>query len=202
MSFKEKLTKILSKVFTVIVILAVLAAVFLAGARILGFRVYNVISPSMAPKYNVGDLIYVREDSPYDVKVGDPITFILNENLVVATHRVVRIDTENQRFYTKGDANDIEDAEPVHFKNLIGVPRFKIPYLGYVSDFVQHPPGTYITIGIAVVVLIGLFLPDIMRAMHKPKKTDGTEVRNNEGEKHERERVENNGRKEENEDEN
>lgn len=170
---KGKASGIWNKVFTVIVIIAVLAAVFLAGVRILGFKVYNVISPSMAPKYNVGDLIYVKETSPYDVRVGDPITFILNENLVVATHRVVRIDTENQHFYTKGDANDIEDAEPVHFNNLIGVPKFKIPWLGYVSDFVQHPPGTYITIGIAVAVIAAMFLPEFFR--RKKEKQGGGE---------------------------
>lgn len=160
-----------NSIFTVIVIIAVLIAVFLAGVRILGYKVYNVISPSMAPKYNVGDLIYVKETSPYDVKVGDPITFIMNENLVVATHRVVRIDAENQHFYTKGDANEIEDAEPVHFKNLIGVPRFKIPLLGYVSDFVQHSPGIYITIGVAVAVIAAMFLPGLFRKK-KPEQNE------------------------------
>ena len=191
--------KIWNRIFTGIVILAVLIAAFLAGIRIFGYKVYNVISPSMAPKYNVGDLIYVKEVSPYDVKVGDPITFILNENLVVATHRVVRIDTEKQHFYTKGDANEIEDAEPVHFKNLIGVPRFKIPLLGYVSDFVQHPPGTYITIGIAVVVLVAMFLPDLLR---KKKSKSGEEPEAEKGFIHESDEISRGKEEKGNEDEN
>ena len=146
----------------VLVVLMVLCAVFLMGSRLLGFHCYTVISGSMEPKYSVGDLLYVKKVDPGSVQVGDPITFVLNEDLVVATHRVVRIDAENQCFYTKGDANEIEDQDPVHFNNIIGVPRFSIPLLGYVSDFVQNPPGTYITIGIGILLIILVFLPDLL----------------------------------------
>ena len=147
---------------TALVVLMVLCAVFLMGSRLLGFQCYTVISGSMEPEYRVGDLLYVKEINPNDIKVGDPITFILNEDLVVATHRVVEIDAENQRFYTKGDANEIADSEPVHFNNVIGVPEFSIPKLGYVSDFVQNPPGMYITIGVGVILILAVFLPDMI----------------------------------------
>ena len=96
------------------------------------------------------------------VAVGDAITFVMNESLVVATHRVVEIDLQNQCFITKGDANQFADAAPVHFNNLIGVPRFRIPLLGYVSNFVQHPPGSYITVGFCLVLLAAVFLPDLL----------------------------------------
>jgi len=116
----------------------------------------------MEPFYSVGDLIYVKEVNPNEIEVGTPITFVLNEDLVVATHRVIKIDAENQHFYTKGDANDTADSAPVHFNNVIGVPQFSIPLLGYVSDFIQHPPGMYITIGVGVVLIVAVFLPDMM----------------------------------------
>ena len=138
----------------------VICAVFLVGARLAGYQVYTVISGSMEPEYSVGDLIYVKEIDTSDIEVGMPVTFVLNEDLVVATHRVVEIDTANQHFYTKGDANDTVDTAPVHFKNVIGVPKFSIPYLGYVSDFIQKPPGTYITIGIVGILVLGAFWPD------------------------------------------
>ena len=173
---KATLLKIWSIVSTVLVIVIVLFAIFLMGSRVLGFRVFNVISGSMSPAYNVGDLLSVQSVDPSSVQVGDPITFVLNENLVVATHRVVRIDAENQHFYTKGDANDTIDSSPVHFNNLIGVPKFKIPKLGYVSDFIQYPPGMYITIGICVVLIFLVFLPDIIskRKQKKAEQTAGT----------------------------
>lgn len=155
------LKKIWNIVSTALVVLIVLCAVFLMGSRLLGFQCYNVISPSMEPEYLVGDLIYVKEVDPTTIKEGDVITFIVNEDLVVGTHRVVRVDAENQRFYTKGDANEIEDQSPVHFNNVIGVPKFAIPKLGYVSDFVQNPPGLYITIAVGVLLILIVFLPDM-----------------------------------------
>ena len=145
---------------TVLVVLMVLCAVFLMGSRLLGYRCFTVITGSMEPEYRVGDLIYVKKVDVNSIQVGDDITFILNENLVVATHRVVRIDAEKKHFYTKGLANEIEDGDPVHFNNVIGVPQFRIPKLGYVSDFVQNPPGMYITIAGLAVLLILVFLPD------------------------------------------
>ena len=167
------LKKIWNIVSTALVVLMVLCAVFLMGSRLLGYQCYNVISPSMEPEYMVGDLLYVKDVDPTTIKEGDVITFIVNEDLVVGTHRVVRVDAENQRFYTKGDANDIEDQNPVHFNNVIGVPQFSIPKLGYVSDFVQNPPGMYITIGIGVILILAVFLPDMIG---KKKEEEDTET--------------------------
>lgn len=149
-------------VSTALVVLMVLCAVFLMGSRIIGYQCYTVISGSMEPKYMVGDLIYVKDVDVNTIKVGDDITFVLNEDLMVATHRVVKVDAENQHFYTKGIANEIEDQDPVHFNNVIGVPQFSIPKLGYVSDFIQHPPGMYITIAVGIVLIIIVFLPDML----------------------------------------
>lgn len=168
---KETLKKVWNITGTVLVLMVVLCAVFLMGSRILGFRVFTVVSGSMEPTYNTGDLIYVKSVDPSSVEVGDPITFVLNEELVVATHRVVSIDEENQYFYTKGDANEIADGDPVHFNNLIGVPAFSIPLLGYVSDFIQHPPGLYITIAAALLLASAVFLPDLLVKKDNENKT-------------------------------
>lgn len=164
--------KIWNIVSTVLVVLIVLCAVFLMGSRLMGYECYNVISPSMEPEYMVGDLIYVKDVDPTTIKEGDVITFIVNEDLVVGTHRVVRVDLENKRFYTKGDANDIEDQAPVHFNNVIGVPEFSIPKLGYVSDFVQNPPGMYITIGIGILLILAVFLPDMLNNKKQAEEED------------------------------
>ncbi len=158
----DSLKKAWNIVSTILVVLVVLCAVFLMGSRLMGYQVFNVISGSMAPHYNVGDLIYVKSVDMDSIQVGDPITFVLNEDLVVATHRVVEIDAENKHFYTKGDANETMDASPVHFNNVIGVPKFSIPLLGYVSDFIQHPPGNYITLGVGLVLIAAVFLPDLI----------------------------------------
>lgn len=171
MSFPPAVKKIWNLSTTVLVVLMVLCAVFLMGSRLIGYRVYNVISGSMTPTYNVGDLIYVQEldvekigDEAFlaGIKVGEPITFLLNEEGTIATHRLVRIDKEARKCYTRGDTNPDPTYEdpPVLFENVVGVPHFSIPLLGWVSDFVQHAPGTYITIGVMLVLIFLVFLPD------------------------------------------
>ena len=170
MQMPKKLKKIWDTVTTVLVVLVVVFAVFLMGSRLVGLQVFNVISGSMEPTYSVGDLLYVKTVDPDSVRVGDPITFVLNEDLVVATHRVVDIDAENRQFTTKGDANKSEDAAPVHFNNLIGVPVFAVPLLGYVSAYIQSPPGMYVAIGLGAALLVAVFLPDLLTKKEKKEE--------------------------------
>lgn len=161
--------KIWNVISTVLVVIVVAVALLLVGARLFGLQVYAVLSGSMEPTYHVGSVIYVEPVDPSEIQVGDPITFVMNEELTVATHRVVRIDAENSHFYTKGDANENPDAAPVHFNNLLGKPVFTIPYLGYISSYVQSPPGIYIAVGVGVLLLALAFLPDMLDGGKKKK---------------------------------
>ena len=61
------------------------------------------------------------------------------------------------------------------FENLIGKPRFKIAKLGYVSDFIQNPPGMYVTLAAGTVLIILVFLPDFIN-----KKNNGAATTNEE----------------------
>lgn len=120
----------------------------------------------MEPTYHTGSLIYVKKVDPYTIEVGQPITFMLNED-TVATHRVVGIVPDEEdptviRFRTKGDANDAEDGSLVHYKNVIGTPVFTIPKLGYAANYIQHPPGLYVAISAGAVLLLLTFLPDLL----------------------------------------
>lgn len=145
-----------------LVAVVVALAVLLVGMKALGFQVYAVLSGSMEPTYHVGSLIYVKSVDTDDIEVGDAITFMLDEN-TLATHRVTQVieDGSSVSFKTKGDANNNEDAEAVSAQNVLGVPKFSIPYLGYVANYIQNPPGTYIAIAGVCVLLILVFIPDI-----------------------------------------
>lgn len=170
-----KKTKAFNVITTILMVIAVLIALFLMGLRIFGLQVYNITSASMEPAYSVGTLIYVKTVEPEDVKVGDAITFILEnpnnqDSGLVATHRVVGIDAENKHFYTKGDANPKNDLAPVHYNNLRGIALFGIPYLGFVSAWVQSPVGIVISIIVAAALVALIFLPSFknMKAEKKP----------------------------------
>ena len=169
MKIPKNLKKAIDITTTALVALVVLFAILLVGVRLFDIQVYSVISGSMEPKYPVGSLIYVKDVDAYSIEVDDVITFVLPDK-TPATHRVVRIDEDNQLFYTKGDANEAEDGAPVHFKNLIGKPIFKIPLLGYVAHYIQHPPGMYVAIAAGAVLLILVFLPDLLKKDNNKKE--------------------------------
>lgn len=195
--------RIWSVITTIVVILIVFLAIALVGVRVVGLTPYTVLSGSMEPTYHVGSLIYVKEVEPSEVEVGDPITFVVNEDLLVATHRVVEIDVQTSRqqaivdengeamvdaegnpiyeevpldepayyFTTKGDANDAVDGAQVYYKNLLGEPVFTIPYLGYLSSWIQTKKGMIISINVALILLLLTFLPDLLRSVDdEPKK--------------------------------
>ena len=196
------LRKLWSVISTLLVIVMVILAVLLVGVRVVGLTPYAVLSGSMEPTYHVGALIYVKDVAPADITVGMPITFVVNEDLLLATHRVVDIEVLTTRqeqmldeagnpvlddegnpvleevpldeptyyFQTKGDANDAVDGTPVHYKNVVGTPVFSIPYLGYLSSWLQTRQGMIMGICIALVLVILTFLPDLLRAVDEPKK--------------------------------
>ena len=160
----EKTKRIFDRCTTVLVVLVVLLAIAFVGVRLIGLDVYAVLSGSMQPKYPVGALLYVRDCDPAELQPGDVITYLVAEETVV-THRIVEVLPDEKdpgvlRFRTKGDANDVEDMAPVHQNNIIGTPVFHIPYLGYVSNYIQKPPGRNVAIiGCATLILL-TFLPD------------------------------------------
>lgn len=160
------LKKIWNWLTTLAVVFAVLLAMLLAGARIVGLQVYTVLSGSMEPNYHVGSIIYVKDVDPATLQVGDAISFMISET-TVATHRIIEVipdkdDPNVIRFRTKGDNNDIADTNPVHCNNVLGKVVGTVPLLGYVSDFVQHPPGTFIALGAAFLIILAVFVPDIV----------------------------------------
>ena len=175
----KSLKKIWNVISSILVALVVFLALLLVGARVVGLQVFTVLSGSMEPTYHTGSLIYVKKVDPYTITEGQPITFMLDEN-TVATHRVVGIVPDEEdptviRFRTKGDANEAEDGSLVHYKNVIGTPIFSIPYLGYIADYIQHPPGMYIAISAGAVLLLLVFIPDIFSDDKDKKKKAGAD---------------------------
>ena len=161
-------------VTTVLVIIVAVLAILLAGVRLFGFDIYAVLSGSMEPAYHVGSVIYVKEKAPEKIEVGDPITFMLSENMV-ATHRVIEV-TEDENgdlaFRTKVDANDAPDGGLVNYQNVLGVPRFSIPKLGYLTAYIQTPGGRYASLTAAGIVVFMVFVPDLLFGDKDKKKKE------------------------------
>ncbi len=171
--------KIWNAVTTVLVVLVVAVAILLVGARAVGLKVYTVLSGSMEPHFKTGSVIYVKDVEPNTLEAGDIITFMLNDS-TVATHRIVEVlpdeaDPSVLRFRTKGDANEDADSGTVHMNNIIGEPVFTIPYFGYVANYIQSPPGSYVAIAGGALLLILVFIPDLLSGDKKDKQVNNAE---------------------------
>lgn len=169
-----KIFRIISKILsTVLVISAVFLAVFLVGVRIVGLTPYTVLSGSMEPYYHVGSIIYVKDIPADKLKINDPLTFRL-QNGTIATHRIVEIigeGTSELSFRTMGDANDTPDGiTPA--SRVIGKPVFSIPYLGFVSKFIQTRAGLICSVCVAAAILVVSLIIDTVF----PKKKDDEPV--------------------------
>lgn len=159
----------LTKVIITVLLIAMAALIILP--KVFGIQTLVVLSGSMEPAYPVGSLIYVKDIDAKDIKVDDVITFKkdLGSGVSNVTHRVVRIDEENQCFYTKGDANASEDATPTMFSNIVGKPFFDIPYLGYIGTYIGSQSGKILGFTVILCLLIIFYFPDFLRKKVKIK---------------------------------
>ena len=112
-----------------------------ADKALFGYRYYTVLTGSMSPTYNVGDMVFVQLREPEQINVGDVITFNPSQDSdAYLTHRVTE-KLENYEgtgvtcFRTRGDANGAEDTFLIDGDRVIGTVKFGIPFLGYIVRF-------------------------------------------------------------------
>ena len=124
-----------------------------------GIRIFNIVSESMVPKYNIGDVLVVKSSiEPQNIKVGDDIAYIGQEstfNQKIVTHQVIEIDYENGEyiFHTKGIANILEDPL-VHQNQVFGKVVYKIWILSLISKILSNVYVVFFGIFVPIVILI------------------------------------------------
>lgn len=99
-----------------------------------GFKPTVLVSGSMQPALDVGDIALIKNVNPAAIHEGDIIKF-KDEDGTSIIHRVVAIrEEEGQRtFQTKGDANNDPDREPVHEYQIEGRVIYTLPKIGWIS---------------------------------------------------------------------
>lgn len=107
------------------------------------YRWLTVLSGSMQPAFNPGDLIIDKKVDVSDLKVGDVVTYIFGERFL-STHRVVEINKDNNgklTFKTKGDNNKAVDEQVIPESMIVGKYLFRIPLVGFVLQKLNGLPG-------------------------------------------------------------
>lgn len=167
------LTALVALALVFIMAVAVAQRLTMGGLRSpLGTAVLSVLSGSMTPHIDTGDVVVDRLVTPgqaQHLRVGEIVTYrtthLLRGQPALITHRIVGILTFRpkgvpgapaQRLYlTKGDANNAIDPRPVGPGQVVGVFWFRIPRLGYLSAFVRTRAGFALLIVLPVVYLVG-----------------------------------------------
>ncbi len=129
---------------------------------ILGYSQLVVISGSMQPAIDPGDLLIIREQESY--LPGDIVTFIDGQSLV--THRL--LDIKDGFALTRGDANNTDDA-PVATENVLGRMVLRVPKLGQLVLFLRTNQGM-LTLTALLILLIAV--PLIIRGGRKKPATN------------------------------
>lgn len=107
-----------------------------------GGRALSVLSGSMSPAIETGDVVVTRGVSPLDVRLGDVITFRDPANADrLITHRVkqIRISSDEARLVTKGDANNTSERWSIPADGTVGLVTYRLPRLGYLLVWLGHP---------------------------------------------------------------
>ena len=129
-----------------------------------------VVSGSMEPNINKGDLLFIQGVDPEDIQVGDVIVYDAHGLWVGApedpiVHRVIDIDEDDDKLYfiTKGDANDLKDKEPVPENRVLGKVVGRIPYVGWVKIILTDYGLLFPVIIILSVPLVVSILWDLIK---------------------------------------
>ncbi|HYE12651.1 MAG TPA: signal peptidase I [Patescibacteria group bacterium] len=163
----RKLLAILFNVTMVLIILVSLSYIISAEQvgnnplhipSVLGFTTLTVVSGSMSPGIETGDMVIIKMGNK-NIKPGDIVTYRL-ENVLV-THRIKSISNAAdvaEVFITQGDANSIPDYKLVERSQIVGRYVFKIPMGGYIKASLRGLPGMLIVMGLIFISIMATVL--------------------------------------------
>lgn len=137
-----------------------LTNIYLIAARVLvkdrlpkvfGFALLTVVSGSMQPAIDIGDLIVIRQQSEYEV--DDIVTYNNGRSLV--THRLISIEGSSGN--VKGDANNVADGS-IPLSSIEGKVVWRIPRIGDVMLLARTPAGTLVIIAGVILLIRSVFM--------------------------------------------
>ncbi|NQD67238.1 signal peptidase I [Bacillus haikouensis] len=146
----EQVVNIVKKAIPIVIfilILMIIVSIFISLSSskpltFFGYKPLTVLSNSMVPTFEAGDVIITKEIDAEDLKAGDIITFYNKENNLI-THRITSIvgTGGEEHFYTQGDNNNTMDEDMTTANKIVGKELFHIPNLGFLSQYTKGPMG-------------------------------------------------------------
>ena len=172
----KKILKIVFKVlYQILVILCLILAAIIIMQRvslnnksIAGYRMFRVITGSMEPEYDVGEVVISKEIDPKKIKVGDDIVYLGkygDYSGKIIMHSVIGIETDakgNLNFHAKGlHSSSVEDPQ-IKAEQIYGVVKYKSAVLTVLYKLATN---IYSVFAIILVLVLNVFI-----AFRTPKK--------------------------------
>jgi signal peptidase I len=139
--------------------------VLVSGGQVQRYQFMSVLSGSMVPTVNVGDLVVARVVTPDQLQAGELATFREPETGKLITHRVQSIiwHGELADVVTRGDANEIGENWSVSASDRVGEVVLRVPRAGYAVGLLATPAGQLALAGVAIAlgvwILVVLWRP-------------------------------------------
>ena len=119
-----------------------------------------VLTDSMYPVIESGDLIICHTEDPEDIQVGDMIAFFdpAGNGSSIVTHRVMEVTEKDGQiaWRTKGDNNNTEDRLLVTADKLVAqYEGTRLKGMGNVALFMKTTPGLIVCVILPILLLVG-----------------------------------------------
>ena len=184
--FKSKPFKIIAKIIKYIcilfavVMLCIIAVQKLSDnkSNLFGYGVYTIITKSMEPVYDVGDMLFAKKVPFNELEVGNDIVYQGKEGDFkdkVVTHRIIKIS--GKKIQTQGINNTAPDPE-ITYDQVIGRVVFKFTVLSVFSKLMNDSILFYFIIFIPFSVI--LFFDIVGMINDKKQLEEDTEEDNEE----------------------
>jgi signal peptidase len=145
---------------------AVSSLAYVATGYLLGWRALTVVSGSMEPALNVGDVVVARQIPAARAQPGQVVTFSdPSRPKKLITHRVrsVSVVDGTARFVTRGDANTGVERWTIPADGTVGLVERRVPKIGYVAGYARTRTGMLALLlpllAIATLELVALWRP-------------------------------------------
>lgn len=146
---RKKVIKIICIPFLCLIVLCIVSIFFQKFVQkkqnidLFGYEPFMVMTGSMEPSINTGDMVIVKQVSQEEIQIDDVITYTIADGTESVTHRVIGIaEREGEILYqTKGDNNNAADPDLVHYQNILGKVTFTINGLGKTIAYIFTGTG-------------------------------------------------------------
>ena len=149
----KTLLKVIKGIITVLLVMILIVVIFQKITKnkltIGNIYIFQIVSESMVPKYQIGDILVVSKADDSSLNIGDDVTYLGKEsNLkgLTITHQIIEKEQKDGKYYyvTKGLANEIADPK-ITTSDIYGKVVYKTFLFSLIGRLLTNPVIYYLS---------------------------------------------------------